>query len=103
MLGGDPVGFCRHLILVSAQDNLAIVAPSNSGNIGGRQHAELPVDFGHRGLRELRRGCQQYRRRCWAVLGLAKRSVAQISASAVSSAITRISVGPAKRSMPTFP
>jgi hypothetical protein len=37
------------------------------------------------------------------MLGLPSKSVAQISASTVSSAMTIVSVGPANRSIPTRP
>ena len=72
MLGGDAVGLGDHLVLVGAQDDLAVVAPRDPGDIGGRQHRQLPLDLGDRGMRQLLRGGQQDRRRGRAVLGLAQ-------------------------------
>ena len=58
MLGGDAVGLGRHIVIVAAQDDFAIVAPGDPGDIGGWQYAELPVNLRDRRLRERLRGRQ---------------------------------------------
>ena len=36
-LGGDMVGLGDHLVLVGAQDDLAVIAPRHPGDVGGAQ------------------------------------------------------------------
>ena len=72
MLRGDAVGLRHHLLVGIAQDDLAVIAPGDAGNVGGRQTGELAIDLRLDLVRDLRRGGQQDRRRCRAVLGLAE-------------------------------
>ena len=72
VLGGDAVGLAHHLVLVVADDHLAIVLPGLPRGIGGRQDFEEPLDLVHGVARELLRIGEQDGGRGRAVLGLAE-------------------------------
>ena len=66
-------------------------------------HSELPLDRGRHRLGELWGGREQDGGAGGAVLGLAEEVDGASSASHVSSAMISVSVGPARRSIPTRP
>src|SRR3984893_1528378 len=103
MLGGDPVGLGDHLVLAGAQDDLTVVAPGDPGDVGGRHTVSCRSTSAAVACASLSEVVSRIAGEVGPCSAWPKRSVAHISASAVSSAMTRISVGPAKRSMPTRP
>src|SRR6185503_6205943 len=103
VLGRHAVGLCYHLGFIVADDHLAVVLPGLAGEVGARQDLQQPLDLFHGVARKLFRIGDENGGRGWPVLGLAEQVGRAISPSTVSSAMIKVSVGPASRSMPTRP
>src|SRR5919204_1467164 len=62
VLGGDAVGFAHRRFARVDEDDLAVVAPGDPGDIRGRQHLELALDLGRERLGDVAR-CRDADRR----------------------------------------
>ena len=104
MLDGELVGQRVRLVEVVDDVHLAVVAPGGAGDVAGRHARQQLLDVGDRlhgpSGSEVVISTAGESGPCSAWLS---RSTATTNGSACSSATTRISVGPAKRSMPTSP
>jgi hypothetical protein len=102
MLGGDVVGDGQHLVVAVAEDHLAVVAQDRRGFGGGQDPSSRSISamVSSASLREL---VIRHGGRVVAVLGLAQQvGRAQLGIDGVVGD-HQVSVGPAKRSMPTRP
>ena len=103
MLERVGVGGGERLLVGVDDDHLAVVLPRPRRDLGGGEALELHRDLAQRLLGERLRRRDQDGRRRRAVLGLAEQVGGDDHRVGRPSATTRISVGPATRSIPTFP
>lgn len=94
-------GVC--LVQGIGDDDLAERLPRDARDVGRRQDGQQLLDPLLRLAAHGLRVGDQDGRRVGPMLGLRQQSTAQVYGSACSSATTRISIGPANRSMPTSP
>jgi hypothetical protein len=103
MFGRDPVRQRHGLVEVAGHDDGAVVAPARARDGAAVERLEMAVDGGGHAVGQPRVGVSRIDCALSSCSAWDSRSSAIQSGSAVPSAITRISDGPAIMSMPTCP